>query len=77
MKVLSHSRDLLATRQIEASDYRDIKSDYGAIVSKMEAKLETINNEVEDIGGLLSQGIEELLKLHYNYKNGTWINLEV
>ncbi len=30
---LSNARDLLATGQIEASDYRDMKSDYGAVIS--------------------------------------------
>lgn len=65
---LSHSRDLLASRQIEPSDYRDIKSDYGATISEMEARLETINSDTNDIVGLLTQRIDELLKLEYHYK---------
>lgn len=32
---LSHARNLLATRQIDASDYREMKSDYGEVIARL------------------------------------------
>ncbi|WP_143071067.1 hypothetical protein [Flavobacterium xueshanense] len=41
---LSKARKLVVTNQIDASDYREMKSDYGVIVTKLEAKLSSITN---------------------------------
>ena len=69
---LSYARDLLSTRQIDPLDYRDMKSDYGEEISKLEGNLARISNETEDVEGLLNEGIDELLKLNNCFKHGGW-----
>ncbi|PXY47355.1 recombinase family protein [Flavobacterium hydrophilum] len=69
---ISHARDLLATQQIEAGDYRDMKSDYGDMVNRLELKLSAIETDSKDIEGLLKTGIENLLKLNEYYETGDW-----
>ncbi|OXB03817.1 recombinase family protein [Flavobacterium plurextorum] len=71
-KRLSHARDLLATQQIDASDYRDMKSDYGAVINRLEIKLAGINIEDQDIDEILKVGVENLLKLNEYYDSGDW-----
>jgi site-specific DNA recombinase len=70
---LSNARDLLATNQIDASDYRDMKSDYGGMITRLEAKLSTISNNKEDIEGLLNAGIDNLLRLNVVYNETTFV----
>jgi site-specific DNA recombinase len=71
-KRLSHARDLLATQQIDASDYRDMKSDYGAVINRLELKLAGINVDDQDIDEILKVGVENLLKLNEYYDSGDW-----
>ncbi len=73
-KRLSHVRDLLATQQIDAKDYREMKSSYSEIISKLESKLSVINEDKENIDDLLNSGIENLLKLHECYISGEWVD---
>ena len=70
---LSKARELVVTNQIDSSDYREMKSDYGGMVTKLEAKLSGIINEKEDIEGLLNQGIDNLLRLSTSYEGGTFV----
>lgn len=69
---LSHIRDLLATNQIEASDYREMKANYSEVIDKLEAKLSGIDVEKSDIDELLKGGVENLLRLHECYVSGNW-----
>ena len=71
-KRISHARDLLATQQIDAGDYRYMKSDYGDMVNRLELKLSAIETDSKDIEGLLKAGIENLLKLNEYYDTGNW-----
>ena len=71
-KRLSHARDLLATQQIDASDYRGMKSDYGAVINRLELKLAGINVDDQDIDEILKVGVENLLKLNEYYDSGDW-----
>lgn len=67
---LSHARDLLATRKIDADDYREMKSDYAGMINKLEVRLATMNNEADEIEELLSNGIDRLLSLKMLYEKG-------
>jgi site-specific DNA recombinase len=69
---LSHVRDLLATKQIESLDYREMKSNYGEMINKLELKLLDIDGNKDSIDDLLNDGIENLLTLHESYKGGLW-----
>ena len=67
---LSHARDLLATRKIDADDYREMKSDYSSMITKLEVKLGSLNNEDDDIEELLRKGIDRLLNLRMLFDTG-------
>ena len=69
---LAYTRDLLATRQIDPMDYRDMKSDYTEIINKLEVKLATIKHSTENVEGLLNEGIDNLLRLNNCFKKGDW-----
>lgn len=61
---LFRARGLLAKEEIDSIDFWDMKSEYKAIIEKLEAKLTTINNEILDVEGLLNDGISRLLILN-------------
>ncbi|WP_431245086.1 recombinase family protein [Flavobacterium sp. P21] len=71
-KRLSHIRNLLSANQIDASDYRDMKSEYSDAIYRLEQKLSVIGEETKDIEELLRIGVENLLKLHDYYENNKW-----
>lgn len=60
---LSHTRDLLATRQIDASDYRDMKSEYSAKISILEIQLTRLNHDVDDIQNMIQRGVAKIIEL--------------
>lgn len=66
---LSHTRDLLATRQIDASDYRDMKSQYTAKISTLESQLTRLNHDVDDVQNLINKGVAKVIELK-NALNG-------
>ncbi|WP_081478725.1 recombinase family protein [Flavobacterium frigoris] len=68
---LSNSRDLLSTMQIDPSDYRVMKLDYSEKIIKLEFELSLISNDKQSIDGLLSNGIENLIRLNNNYSNAS------
>lgn len=68
---LSHTRDLLATRQIDASDYRDMKSQYTAKISTLESQLNRLNYDVDDAHDLINKGIAKVIELKDKLKNGS------
>jgi len=70
---LTKARDLLMTNQIDASDYRDIKSDYGSTLAKLQAKFSGLNSDQDDIEKLLNQGIENLYRLNSIYQKSKFV----
>ena len=67
---LSHTRDLLATRQIEAEDYREMKSAYSSKISALEAKLNRVNYDSDKIQDLVKQGINKIIEIKKNVVKG-------
>lgn len=66
---LSYIRDLLSSKQIEPSDFREMKSEYSAKLEKLESKLSAYNYNHPDIKDLLNKGINNLLKLDNLYES--------
>ena len=66
---ISYCRDLMATRQIEPSDYREMKIDYSERITKLEKDLTKTESERMNIESLINHGIENLIKLHYFVEN--------
>ena len=60
----------LSSKQIDPSDFRDMKTEYTNKLEKLEAKLSGHNDEPSNIEPLLSKGIDSLLKLDYIYETG-------
>jgi site-specific DNA recombinase len=65
---ISYIRDLLSSKQIDPSDFREMKTQYSAKLEKLEAKLSTCNHNHVDIKDLLDKGINNLLKLDNLYE---------
>lgn len=53
-------------------DYRDTKSEYGQIISILEAKLTTTEDDPKNIEGLLEKEIDNLLELNNCFENAGW-----
>lgn len=69
---LSYARELLATKQIDSLDYRDMKEEYNKNISKLETKLTSRNSDLGDVEDLLDVGVNNLLKLKECLKNKGW-----
>jgi site-specific DNA recombinase len=67
---ISYIRDLLSTKQIDPADFREMKTEYTGKLEKLEARLAIRDQGKEDVHGLLSAGIDNLLKLDYIYEDG-------
>jgi site-specific DNA recombinase len=65
---LSKARDMLMTNQIDAIDYKDIKSDYGSKLMQLQARFAGLNTDNDNIETLLNSGIENLYRLHSVYQ---------
>ena len=72
---LSHMRDLLATRQIDAEDYREIKSQYNMKISAFESQLTTLNNDMGNVQSLIEQGLSKIMEISHNLENGSLIEI--
>ena len=68
---LSHTRDLLATRQIDASDYRDMKSQYTEKISTLESRLTKLNHDVDNVQNLINKGISKVIELKMALNSGS------
>lgn len=55
--------DMLAARQIEPSEYHEIKSRYVKEMEDLNEKLKKIETTAQPLDGLLAQGMEKLLRL--------------
>lgn len=67
---LSHTRDLLATRQIDADDYRDMKSQYSAKISMLESQLTRMNNDADNVQILIKRGVKRVFEIKEALKDG-------
>lgn len=72
---LSHMRELLATRQIDAEDYREIKTEYNKKIAVFESQLTTLNNDVNDIKTLIDQGLDKIIEINHNLKTGSLLEV--
>lgn len=61
------------TNQIDALDYRDVKSDYGNALAKLQAKFSGLNSDQDDVEMLLNQGIENLYRLNSIYQKSKFV----
>ncbi len=66
----SYIRELLSSRQLEPADFREMKAEYTTKLEKLEAKLSATNHDKLDFNGLLTKGVNNLLKLDYVYETG-------
>ncbi|MEP7233622.1 MAG: recombinase family protein, partial [Ginsengibacter sp.] len=60
---IAYIRELLSSKQIDPSDFREMKTQYSNKLEKLEAKLTVYNYNQVDIKDLLDKGINNLLKL--------------
>ena len=67
---LSNARDLVASKQIDPADFREMKSDYNGKLEKLEAKLAGCNNDHVDFSDLLNMGLKNLFRLDSIYGTG-------
>ncbi len=68
---LSHCRDLLATKQIDADDYREMKTKYSATISQLEAQLIEAGSEGEDTTTMISLGVDRLVEIRKELNSGS------
>jgi site-specific DNA recombinase len=61
---------LLATKQLDPIDFREMKTEYTNKLEKLEARLAIRDQGHEDVPALLDAGIDNLLKLDYIYADG-------
>jgi site-specific DNA recombinase len=69
-KRLSKVRDLVATEQIDAIDFREMKSDYTTRLEKLKAKLSATDYARIDFSSLLCDGLKNLFRLDSVYEKG-------
>ncbi len=67
---ISYIRELLSSKKIEPEDFREMKTEHTGKLEKLEARLAIRDQGHEDVPGLLSAGIDNLLKLDYIYEDG-------
>lgn len=70
-KRLSKSRDLLLTGDLDADDYRTIKSESEEKIHRLEAKLTASVTETTDIEPLLNKAISNISQLDVLYTSGS------
>jgi len=67
---LAYVRELLATKQLEPVDFKEMKARYNVELDRLESQLHSASREVPRIEDLLDRGIGNLLKLSYVYEQG-------
>ncbi len=67
---LSNVRDLVATKQIDPADFREMKADFSLRLDKLKAKLSACDNEQLDFTGLLNTGLKNLFRMDSVYEKG-------
>lgn len=70
-KRLSKARDLLLAEDIDADDYRTIKSESEERINRLEAKLAVSITDTPNIEPLLEKAIAKISQLDVLYKNGS------
>ena len=66
---LSYIRELLTSKQIDPSDYREMKSEYSIKLEKLQTKLNASSGERSNICELMKKGINTVAKLDNLYKH--------
>lgn len=66
---LSHIRDLLSSRELDPTDFKQMKGEYTAKLEKLEAKLAESDAEHTVIEPLLKKGLKTLFRLDLVYEN--------
>ena len=66
---LSYVRELLTSKQIEPSDYREMKLEYSVKLDKLQAKLKASDVESNDICELMKRGVNSIAKLDNLYRH--------
>ena len=64
---IKNIKELLSSKQIEPTDFREMKSEYSIKLESLETELNARNDQV-DIKVLLEKGINNLLNLDYLYE---------
>ncbi|WP_081912651.1 recombinase family protein [Salegentibacter sp. Hel_I_6] len=72
---LSHTRDLLATQQIDVSDYREIKLRYSVKIQDLESKLTNINHSTNNIKSLINKGLQKTIMIGNSLKGGSIMDI--
>lgn len=67
---LTKARDWMFDNKIDTEDYRKMKSETAAKISRLEANLAEFSGEEINIDGLLSEGIANTFRLDSIYDNG-------
>lgn len=67
---LSYTRDLLATQQIDASDYHDMKLEYGSKIQDLESQLTNIDYNTNNLKLLIDKGIKKIKRIGNTLKDG-------
>lgn len=70
-KKLSVARNLLVTEKIDAEDYNLMKTEYNAVISKLEKDIGNVEDDRASIEHLTTTGLENLLKLGEVFDSGT------
>lgn len=67
---INYLGELLASKEIEPADYREMKAKHSVNLEKLEAKLTTYNYDQVNISVLLDKGVNNLAKLDYAFEIG-------
>src|SRR5690606_36660913 len=62
-------RELLVTKEIDASDYREMKTDYGKKISELELKLTSAKSERENVEDWIDKGLAKLSEIESSLKD--------
>ncbi len=68
---ISHIRNLLSTKQIDVSDYKEMKFNYSSTIERLETRLANVLDSSNNVKDLLDKGIDSFLELYNNYEKGS------
>jgi site-specific DNA recombinase len=67
---ISYAMDLLTSRLIDPTEFRDMKVDYNNRLDRLKSKLNSLGDEDANLQPLLDNGLKTLLRLEYIYVSG-------
>lgn len=68
---IKEARNLLFSKEIDPTDYRESKADYERQISELEARLSEVPQNNHNIESIVSKAMEILCQLDILYNNGT------